>query len=185
MRLRLCQWITYILCLMLFSSSLFAAAGFYVSPSISYDSIKAKHTDVRYIGYTPRLALGYGTDFLCYKWFFLAGELFLSYGSITHDDNTKGIGSLKPRASFGASILPSVIFDPTLTGYLRLGAISTRFQSFNTNKLGYQLGIGFEGALCPPWTVRIEYVRTAYHSISEIGKPKMDEFTLGLVYRFL
>lgn len=155
----------------------------YISPSLSYQTIRPKHGAVRYIGFTPRIALGYGdaiTDV-----FYLAGEVFIIPGSFTHADTTAGIGSLKPQYSIGIDFLPSIILDSDVMAYLRLGVISTRFGNFAVTKAGYQIGLGLETIICKPWTLRGEFVYTGYSSFPNISAPYVQEYTLGLVYRFL
>lgn len=181
---RLCIVLSmFIITTVAMTTSVSAIAGTtYISPGISYEGINSK-SSISYIGYTPRLALGYGAIFS--ESIYLAAEIFVKVGSFTYSNNSGGVGSIKPQYSVGLSLLPSIILDSLLMAYLRLGGISTRFRHYDATQSGFQVGVGMEAEICKAWTVRVEYDYTGYSSISSIGTLREDEYILGLVYRFL
>lgn len=159
------------------------ASSFYSAIDLPYESIKTTGaSDISYGGYNPRLA--FGIENLFANWYYLAGEVFYGPISMTVNNNPDNNGSLKTSYSYGVSVIPGLNFDDIVIGYARIGAIRTRFSSIDVNKSGFQIGAGLQGVINACWRVRGDYVRTIYNSISGIGDPKADQYSVGLIYAF-
>ncbi len=131
-----------------------------------------------YSGILGTLSLGYG-GIVAPNWY-LAGEGFVD-GSI----NVSNVSALKTTWDYGLSVLPGYLITDNLLGYLRLGAIETRFSTQNTWKVGYQVGLGGQTNLWQNWDMRAEYVYTGYSHVNYLtGSPKSSSVNFGLIYKF-
>lgn len=157
------------------------AGAFYIAPSISYDGFRTQ--SVEFIGFTPRLAVGYGGPFN--ELVYLAAEIFANPKPITKHNYSNITGNLQPSYTYGLSVLPAIILDDLVMAYGRLSILQTRFSYYDVRRTGYQAGAGLEVFFSDIWTVRGEYAYTRYQTLDNLGKPDLDEFTLALVYRFL
>lgn len=157
-----------------------ACAGFYLGPTLTYNSYRAGG-GTRYIDASPRATAGFGTvrDYM-----YFAGEIFVGPKSIRIKDDSTASGSLKTSYSYGASILPGIMFDDTILGYARLGFITTHFEDANATKTGYQVGLGAQTDLTETWSIRAEYDHSVYRSISGLGTPKADQWSVGFLHHF-
>lgn len=158
------------------------AAALYIGPSLSFNNITSSNSSYR--GLSPHFSLGYGDNLS--NDFYLAGELFGTPGSIDiSNNNVSGSGtSIKTTHSYGASIIPSVMLSSAAMLYGRLGIISSYFTDQDKNVFGEQAGLGIQTNLTPTWDIRSEYTYTSYRSISGIGSPNGDGFSVGLVHKF-
>jgi opacity protein-like surface antigen len=157
------------------------ANGVYLGPSVLVKHISASHSS--YNGLNPRLSLGYGD--MMNESFYLAGEIFAAPITATFSDiHRNGAQSTKITRSFGASIIPGMLLNEQLIGYLRFGVISSKFSGPNVTKTGGQIGFGLQGALTETISLRGEYNYTAYKKISGLGSPKTNEVGIGLMFKF-
>ncbi len=174
---------TTLLCSILaacFSSSVFAGS-LYIGPTLLAQNTTASHSN--FSGIRPRVALGYAGTMDNY---YLAAEFFVIPTTVTLSNvvNQGGV-STKTTRSYGASLLPGIMFNDKLLGYLRLGAMSSSFSSPKVMKTGYQAGFGLQTGLTKNWDLRGEYIYTAYSSaMPNLGAPKSNELGLGVIYRF-
>ena len=102
--------------------------------------------------------------------------------------NSQGV-EIRPTYTYGANIMPGISFDPFVIGYLRLGAVTSSFKTFESSRMGYQIGGGLEWRLNHTWSLRGDYVRTRYRDLPDynntpVGAIKMDELSAGFVIRF-
>lgn len=152
----------------------------YLAPMISLQNITT--TNNNYRGLYPVISMGYSEliDF-----YYLAAEIFLAPVSVTMSNtHSDGGNSLRISQSFGASFMPGLFLSDGVITYLRLGVVSSKFRAPSTTKAGGQLGIGLQASLSTAWSLRGEYVYTAYSNVQNIGSPKVDAFSLGLLYKF-
>lgn len=187
---RICLVITFFF--LSYSTSSFAA--YYVATSLSYDSFSLQ--DTTWIGFTPRLSLGYGTVFN--DWISFSAEIFGNAKPITkhsHEDkagdkdtdadDTADTIKVRPSWSYGLAIYPAFELDSLLSLFFHLGLIETKFSAFNKKRLGGQVGVGLASNIAPGWCLRLEYVYARYKSVQGLGKPSSGSYSLGLVYQFM
>ncbi|TAK77854.1 MAG: hypothetical protein EPO11_02050 [Gammaproteobacteria bacterium] len=157
-----------------------ALAGFYMGPLVAYESIKSH--SVSYLDINPRLSLGYGD--VIRDSAYLAGEIFLGPKSFTVKNGANDDGSLTTSYSYGFSLLPGFCLDEVILAYARLGIIATHFDNSNVDltRRGYQAGAGLQGDLSASWSIRGEYTHTSYVEVDGLGKPRADQYAVGLVY---
>ncbi len=130
-----------------------------------------------YRGIEGNLFLGYGM--MMNPAFYIAGEAFLTPGSIPINDN-----GLKTTYGFGASALPAIMISEHTMAFLRLGIVETSFTN-GSKKAGGQIGVGLQTGLTQNWDLRAEYIYSAYTTVtSKIGAPKSDQANMSLVYKF-
>lgn len=138
--------------------------------------------DNNYRSLRPTLAIGY-SDYM--DFYYLAAEIFASLGSATLSSSHNDEGnSLRISQDYGASIIPGLFLSEGVVSYLRLGVVSSKFRAPTTTKTGGQVGIGLQASLSTAWSLRGEYVYTAYSDVENIGSPKVDTYSLGLIYKF-
>jgi len=154
---------------------------------------------------------GYGG--LLNRMFYLAGEIFAdntfnSRAKTVTDDGLSGTTiNTKIRASYGISILPGILLTDQTVGFIRLGARRTNFNTttngdagfvgtINTNRTGFDAGLGLLVALTHNWDLRGEYIYTSYNSFTTPPvaaaapttgyniKPTSGQFVLSTDYRF-
>lgn len=134
-------------------------------------------TNGAYRGVPFSLFVGYGG--VMSPNFYLAGELGLTVGTLNLSDNT----ALKTSYGYGVSILPGVLLSDHTVGYLRAGAVWSKFSSPNTTRVGGQVGVGIQTNVTQNVDLRGEYDYVAYKSIPA-GAPNSDQFSLALLYKF-
>ncbi len=168
-----------VICLILTASTGIFADNYYISPAVLVQHISA--SDSSFWGAHPRLALGYDTK--CDRYYF-AGELFAIPATATFADNSNP-GAVHARAtrSYGASFLPGIYLNNILVGYLRLGAVGSKFTEPDATKIGGQVGFGLQTFLNDCWDLRAEYIFTKYENIAGLGAPKSNEIGVGAIYR--
>ncbi|EKD72111.1 MAG: hypothetical protein ACD_46C00004G0005 [uncultured bacterium] len=172
----------------LFATSLFTASlsiaqagAFYIGPSINVIDVTSPNGSYR--GLDPRISFGYSDIFSSST--YLAGEIFTTPFSAVLSENTSNSTSLKTSRNFGASFIPGVFISSDAIGYARLGLITTKFTGPSVYKTGAQFGVGLQAALAPNWSLRSEYDFITYGTISQLGSPKTDQFTIGVLYHFI
>lgn len=133
-------------------------------------------------GFEGTLSLGYGA--LMASTFYLGGEVFVQDTANVSNQTLFG-DSARSTWGYGVSVLPGVLVNDLVLGYLRIGAVRTRFNDAGVNKTGGQVGLGLQASLCGNWDLRAEYDWSVYQSIAGQGNPKSDEVTLGIVYKFM
>lgn len=157
--------------------------GFSVGPRVNLTG-----TPTSYVGLEGTLSAGYGA--MLAPNFYLAGEILVADSANLKDFeytqpglNTQ-IGS-RSSWSYGLSVLPGVMINDHVLGYVRLGVIRTRFSDQGSNNTGGQIGLGAQTNVYQNWDLRGEYVYSQYNSVSGIGKPMSHQFNLGVVYKFI
>lgn len=156
------------------------AGNFYAGPSIIYQTVSAD--GIGYNGAAPRLTLGY-QDMLSQR-VYAAAEIFSNPTTFKIYNNPNNVGSLRVTYSYGISVLPGVNLDNTIIGYVRLGVIKTRFDNLNVVKSGAQYGVGLHWLMTDVWSIRGEYSYTKYKSITNIGHPDANTYSIGLMRTF-
>ena len=121
---------------------------------------------------------GYGG--LLDQGFYLAGELTGTLGT----GEISNANGLKTTYGYGASIIPGVQLSDHTLAFARAGVVRSRFSSVNAMSTGGQVGLGLQTSLTQNVDLRGEYDFTAYRSVSTVGAPRSDAFTVGLVYKF-
>ncbi len=160
-------------------SAVALANSFYVGPTIMIQDSMTNSSAYR--GVNPKMTFGYGG---VGDEAYFGGEIFAIPGSASlTDTHLPGAESAKMSRSFGASIIPGMAIAAQTVGFARLGFITTKFTGPNIYKTGGQIGLGMQTAVSPNWDVRGEYDYTVYGSVGQIGSPKVDEYSLGFLYR--
>ena len=155
------------------------AGSIYFAPSLFMQKITSQLDNVRetYV----RMAAGYWDVIDC---FYLAGEVFLIPGSYTmYEFNNVRSQSARTTYAYGVSFLPGLLLTETVSVFLRGSYIATRFWGPDVMKNGGEFGVGLQSDLTKNWTLRGEYIFTAYSSLSYLGSPKSDLFGIGLIYK--
>lgn len=138
---------------------------------------------VVYKGLEGTISAGYSA--LLTPSFYLAGEIFAG-DSIKLKDYKAADGSgAKSTWSYGISLLPGYMITDHVLGYVRLGGLNTRFSDQGTTKSAWQVGVGGQTNVYENWDIRGEYVYSNYSKVSAIGKVQVDQFNLGVVYKFV
>lgn len=168
--------------LMLFagSVSIATAGSIYVAPTLMYQNTYTD--DIRYEEVSPKLALGYST--VSQQWIYLAGELFGSVKGHTLTNHPKNGQNLRINYSMGMSLIPGLMLDPYLIGYVRLGLVYSRFDQADVMRNAYQVGAGMQFNVNPSWDIRAEYDYMQYSRISNLGSPRAGEVSVSGIYRF-
>lgn len=176
--------------------------GFYVGPTIAYESFKAEKN--RFEDVAPRLTIGYETPLYLFDPISFAIEFWVgtrawtvknhhkddhhevNHQEVNHqeDDFNHESERLSVSYSYSLAFLPRIMLDNYLSLYLRIGLIQTRFTKAHRTPLGYQVGVGLETKLTDTWNLRGEVDFGKYKSIGEIGKPKSPQVALSAIYRF-
>jgi opacity protein-like surface antigen len=68
--------------------------------------------------------------------------------------------------------------------YGRGGFVRTRFSNVNKMSTGGLLGLGLQTAMTQHVDLRGEYAYTTYANTGGIQSPRMDEFDVGVAYKF-
>lgn len=166
--------------LALTSGAVFATNAPYIGLSAGERTNTNKSYNYR--GIPGTIFAGYGADIS--QGFYLAGEVFGTFGTGTITDN-----GLKTTWGYGLSILPGIMVSEHTMAYMRLGGVRTKFQpKFSSQKTvtGGQFGLGLQTSLMQCWDLRGEYIYSTYSSLNKGsgGAPASDEFALGLIYKF-
>lgn len=155
------------------------AGSFYVGPTIMIQDSMTNSSAYR--GVNPKMTLGYGE---MGEGAYFGGELFAIPGSASlTDTHLPGAQSIKMSRSIGGSLIPGMMIAAQTIGYARLGFITTKFTGPEIYKTGGQIGLGLQTSVSPNWDLRGEYDYSVYGSVGQIGSPKIDEFSLGFMYR--
>lgn len=138
-----------------------------------------------YKGLETTLLLGYTA--MLGDAFYLSIEAF-GQDSASLQDYRSRVGAeplgAKSTWGYGLSLLPGLLLNDRVLGYLRFGVVSTRFTNVNNTAIGGQAGVGLQTPISKHFDLRAEYTYTFYNSISQLGNPKADLFNLGVVYHF-
>lgn len=156
------------------------AGTIYLGPTLLLQTITSVNSNYR--GLRPSLAMGYSGQI---DFYYLAAEVFASTAalSLTSSHSDEG-NSLRIAQDFGASFIPGLLLSEGVISYLRLGIVSSKFRAPSTTKTGGQVGIGLQANLSTAWSLRGEYIYTAYSNVEDMGSPQVDTFGLGLIYKF-
>lgn len=155
------------------------AGSLYFGPSLYMEKTTSDSDNLR--GLFPHLSAGYWDVYDC---FYLAGELFvIPYTLSLYESNSERDQSARTTYAWGLSFLPGLLLTEKVVAYLRLGYVATHFWGPNTNKSGGQFGAGLQSDLSKNWSIRAEYVYTAYANVSTWGSPKTDQYGIGLIYK--
>lgn len=136
-----------------------------------------------YKGVEGNIALGYAG--VLSPAFYLAGEIFASDSWTIKNRAAPGVNGVKTTWNYGISILPGVMLTDYVMGYLRLGAVHSRFSNASVNRTGWQVGLGAQTNLAPCWDLRGEYVASFYNRITTVGRPRTDVTSIGVVWKFM
>jgi opacity protein-like surface antigen len=171
------KWILAALLLVLSWNA--SAGSLYFGPTLAIQNTTSQFDNYR--GFQPRLSGGYEDVLDC---FYLAGEVFWVPGMVTiYESNTLRSESARTTYSYGLSFLPGLLLTEYVIAYLRLGYSATRFWGPNATKSGGQFGVGLQSDLTDNWSLRGEYIYTAYSNISYLGSPRSDQYGIGLIYK--
>ncbi len=151
--------------------------GPYLGVSLG-DRVNYTSTPTVYNGLEGNLSAGYA---FVMESFYFAGEIFVGDSAVLQ--NYANNGSARSTWSYGLSLIPGILMNDTVLGYLRLGILNTNFTTNNNNATGGQVGLGLQTAITERWDLRGEYIYDFYRSVSYIGNPKSAQFNLGLVYK--
>lgn len=162
--------------------------GLYFGPSLGYETVWSDSvpgvSTVRYQGIDPRLTVGLG-GIVGADHIYMAGEIW-GMRSVELHNSTQGypssVASLSVSWSFGAGLLVGYKFDQVLMGFVRLGALDSRFENLEVWRMGYQGGIGLDYMISPCWDARLEYDYTRYNSVSIVDNPNMTTFFASVLY---
>jgi len=157
----------------------FADAAPYLGISVGILDNTANTANYR--GLNTTVSAGYGG--ILAQNFYLAGEIMLTPGQKSLDDN-----GLKSGAGYGISVLPGVMVSDRTLVFARLGFVRTRFNPTGLPEKtvrGDQIGLGMQTELTPNWDLRTEYSYTSYASLTGISSPKSDLFSVGVTYKFI
>lgn len=136
--------------------------------------VNTDNHDGHFRGLPFMLSAGYGG--LVNSNFYLAGEIFSTLFTPSLDDK----GSVKSTYNYGISVIPGFIVSDHVMTFLRLGIVKTHFSQLNSLKTGAQFGVGLQTNLSQSLDLRGEYDYISYNG-SLIG----DQFSLGLIYKFI
>lgn len=151
--------------------------GLSLGNRINYSS-----TSRAFDGIVGTLSGGYG-GIIAPSWY-LAGEIFVDGVIKVKDFSRVNALSLQTTYDYGASLIPGYMITDHLLGFIRLGAIGTRFNNQGTNPWGGQFGIGGQTNLCQNWDIRAEYDYIYYGSTGNVGHPNTLMANVGVIYRF-
>lgn len=163
-----------------------AAAGFktgpYVGASIGLQE-NVTGSPAVYKGFEGTVSLGWGH--LWSQRFYLAGEVFGGDSARLVNYPTATTGqSVLSNWSFGGDIMPGLMITDTVLMYLRGGVVRSQFRDVQTDSTAWQVGAGGQTNLYGNLDLRAEYIFSLYQSIPVIGKPQVNQFNVGLVYKF-
>lgn len=125
---------------------------------------------------------GLGTLFR--NFFYLGGEFFVGTSAKIKDYPISGTNNgVRSTWSVGGDFIPGVMLTDTLLGYLRVGGLRANFNDVNAASSAWQVGLGGESHIYKNLDLRAEYVFSLYNSIPTIGRPQIDQFNVGVVYK--
>jgi opacity protein-like surface antigen len=161
------------------SSVAFATGAPYLGASLGQKTNTSTFANFR--GVTGNVFVGYGATIG--EGVYLGAEVFVNVATASISDN-----GLKSTTGFGASFIPGLLISDHTMGFVRVGVVRTSFSPSGLSKTSVtagQLGVGLQTNLMQNWDLRGEYDYDAYNSLSGLnGKPRSDEFNLGLIYKF-
>lgn len=160
-------------------------AGPYIGLSVG-PQINTTGTPTVYRGLEGTLSLGYAG--MITPMFYLAGEIFggdsIDLKNLRY--NVTGVvSSVKSTWSYGLDLIPGLMITDYVMGYVRVGGVRTRFSDQGQSASAWQVGVGAQTSFMQNWDVRGEYIYSQYGRVNGIGKPMIDQFNLGVVYKFL
>ncbi len=188
--------------------------GFYLGGQVGYDMYRVKASlnsfgttnspNFNAQGFVGGLFAGYGQYF---NTGYLGAEVFGNYSNANEsyslgDPSLAYTSKFNASGAYGVAFLPGLKLNNSTLGYVRLGYGRSRVKgqdtisqtgvgSDSTSKSswvsGFQYGLGLETLLVDNWSVRTEYSRTDYGSISNTAssyKPSNNQFMVGLLYHF-
>jgi opacity protein-like surface antigen len=164
------------------SSTAFAGGVPYVGAGLGMNTLTASYHGVasNAVGVPIDLFAGYGST--VNSNFYMGGELFLTPATFSVSSTTGNY--VKTTYSYGASVLPGVMFSDHTLGYVRAGLVRSHFSTGNQMRNGGQLGAGIQTNISPNIDLRGEYVFTGYNTVRNAGSPRSDAFKLGILYKF-
>ena len=151
----------------------------YFGPTLYLQDLTTNNSNDRAL--RPTMSIGYSGMI---GFYYLAAEIFVNPTNITlSNSHDEGGDSTRISQDYGASFIPGILLGEGIVGYLRLGVVSSKFRAPSQTKTGGQAGIGLQTDLSTAWTLRGEYVYSAYSQGSNIGSPEVDSFGVGLIYK--
>lgn len=137
-------------------------------------------THPSYSGFEGTVLAGYATSF---QQLYTGFELYVQ-DSVRMLSYPTAIGSARSTVSYGVSVLPGYLISDNVLGYVKLGAVRTRFTHNSTDVTGARTGLGFQTALNNNWDIRGEWDYTFYRKINvSAGLPRTQEFNISLLYK--
>ncbi|MBA3662190.1 MAG: outer membrane beta-barrel protein [Gammaproteobacteria bacterium] len=136
-----------------------------------------------YKGIEGRLSLGYAG--VLTPGFYLAGELFGGDSfQVKNYRNADGAGA-RSTWTWGGSIIPGIMLTDYVMAFARVGGERTRFSNQSANASAWHVGVGGQTNICPNWDLRGEYTYSSYGSVTALGHPSTDLFSVGVIYKFM
>lgn len=149
-----------------------------------------------YTGFSGTGSVGYSRLF--HQHLYLSGEIFGSdNGEILNRPNMNNNfsmflnGNIRSSWSYGVNLIPGIMINDRLLGYVRGGFIRQQFnkviqQSNKTgiSRNGWNVGIGGQSQLYRNIDLRLEYVLSRYQRIGGYF-PATNQVNLGFVYKFV
>ena len=172
-------------------------AGPYVGFSIG-PRIMVTGTPLQYVGVDGTLSVGYGH--LWNQWFYLGGEIFGGNSIRMKNFGPQNIAqarikNVRTSWNYGFDAIPGIMINDHTLGYVRGGVVNTRFQIqtaqfsvVETDPTGWRVGVGMQTNVYKNLDVRFDYIYNQFYRQTNpipIGRPVMNLFEFGVVYRFV
>jgi opacity protein-like surface antigen len=159
-----------------------ASSAPYVGASVGVNANTSTHAADgnagTYRGLPVKLFAGYGSDIN--ETLYLGGEVTATLGSAEISNKNH----MKTNYGIGLSVMPGVMLNDNTMAYGRGGFVRTRFSNVNKMSTGGLLGLGLQTAMTQHVDLRGEYAYTTYANTGGIQSPRMDEFDVGVAYKF-
>ena len=138
-----------------------------------------------YKGFGGRINAGYGK--LLNQSIYIGGEVFGSDNFRVRDLplNNSRLTGISSSWSYGFDLIPGILMNQFLLGYVRLGVLNTYFNDVRHQRTGLEIGIGGQANVRGNVDIRAEYVYSEYTNFYRSVQPNQDHFNLGLVYKFV
>jgi len=127
---------------------------------------------------------------------YLAGEVFFGDSAriktVGMGSSPLSINNVESDWSVGFDLIPGLMFNQYILGYLRLGVVNTHFEMDSTagqltdNLTGFHGGLGLQTSVYKNIDARVEYILSLYQTGTNppIGTMNSNQVNLGLVYKF-
>ncbi len=144
-----------------------------------------------YNGIEGQVSAGWGH--LNYQNIYIGGEFFGGTSAISKNmvPHNKGIYSVKSTWGYGFDLMPGLLINDLVLGYLRIGVNQLNFPDLHTTPTGYRLGLGGQTNVYKNLDLRAEYVFNQYkpsgviNHLGGINRLDAELFNIGIVYKFV